>query len=155
MTMENIIETVRGFDGVLVLTPDSGSEAPKLAWGDTFFYYAPDGQIPQNIQPYATIVTKNYPDDTASNLDPEGRWRVNIQVEPTTFREVTGEDPRSLKRAWSYDTTDAIMPHPIYGPQGWISVVNPASTTIDTVKRLLEKAHVAAHKRYERRLDTN
>ncbi|WP_313546200.1 DUF6194 family protein [Leifsonia aquatica] len=37
-------------------------------WGDTFCYVAPDGQVPPNTQPYATIVTKDYPEDTLSAL---------------------------------------------------------------------------------------
>ncbi|MGW0735567.1 DUF6194 family protein [Streptomyces sp. NPDC002851] len=85
--MEQIIATVRAFDGALVLVPEPGSDFPELAWGDAFFYYAPDGQPPKNVQPYGNIVTKDYPDDTASDLDPPGRWRVNIHVGRTTFQE--------------------------------------------------------------------
>lgn len=43
-----------------------GSEHPEISWSDHFFYYAPDGLVPRNRQPYATIVTKNYPDDVQS-----------------------------------------------------------------------------------------
>lgn len=42
MSMEQILEAVRGFDGVLELAPTAGSEYPEIAWGDHFFYYAPD-----------------------------------------------------------------------------------------------------------------
>ena len=66
MSIEQIIFLVRGFDGALVLAPTEGSDAPEIAWGDYFFYYAPDGRVPRNRQSYATIVTKNYPDDADS-----------------------------------------------------------------------------------------
>ena len=96
MRMEQIITAVRALDGALVVQPEPGSDPPPIAWGDCFFYYAPDGRIPQHSQPYATLVTKDYPADTASDLDPQGRWRVNVHVDRRTFARLTGEDPRAL-----------------------------------------------------------
>ncbi|MFI9617197.1 DUF6194 family protein [Streptomyces sp. NPDC052023] len=149
--MEQIIATVQSLDGALVLVPEPGGDFPELAWGDAFFYYAPDGQIPKNVQPYGTIVTKNYPDDTASDLDSPGRWRVNVNVDRATFQELTGEEPRSISRPRDYAAADSVMPHPVYGPLGWISVVNPGERTTDTVVQLLRTAHEAARARFARR----
>lgn len=151
MSMEQIIATVRGFDGALVLVPEPGGDFPEIAWGDAFFYYAPDGRIPQNTQPYGTIVTKNYPNDTASDLDPPGRWRVNVHVDGARFWQLTGEEPRSLSRRRDNAATDSVMPHPVYGALGWISVVNPGERTADPVVGLLRGAHDAARARFERR----
>ena len=106
MSMDQIIGAVRDLDGALVVIPGPGSDAPELAWGDAFFYYAPDGVMPQHVQPYGTIVTKDYPDDTASQLDAPGRWRVNMHVDRATFRRLTGEEPRSLTRARDHAATD-------------------------------------------------
>ena len=50
----------------------------QIAWGDTFFYYAPDGVVPSATQPFATIVTKNYPGDETSRLDRPDVFRVNM-----------------------------------------------------------------------------
>ncbi|MFI0976808.1 DUF6194 family protein [Streptomyces sp. NPDC021093] len=155
--MEQIITAVRGLDGALVVAPEQGDDFPELVWGDAFFYYAPDGRMPTNVQPYGTIVTKNYPDDTASGLDRPGRWRVNVHVDRATFRELTGEEPRGLAvprdRAVPRDhaAVDTVLPHPVYGSLGWISVVNPGGRTADTVVRLLHSAHEAARVRSERR----
>jgi hypothetical protein len=151
MSMEQIIATVRGLAGALVLVPEPGGDFPEIAWGDAFFYYAPDGRIPQNTQPYGTIVTKNYPDDATSDLDPPGRWRVNVHVDGAMFRQLTGEEPRSLSRGRDHAATDSVMPHPVYGALGWISVVNPGERTADTVVGLLSGAHDAARARFERR----
>jgi hypothetical protein len=151
MSMEQILATVRTFEGALVLTPGPGDDVPEVAWGDAFFYYAPDGQIPRNVQPYATIVTKNYPDDTGSDLDPPGRWRVNVHVDRATFRQLTGEEPRSLTRPRNYAATDVVMPHPFYGELGWIAVVNPGDRSTDTLVQLLRAAHEAARARVQRR----
>lgn len=154
MEMEQIIDLVRGLQGALVLQPASGSDVPEIAWGDAFFYYAPDGQVPGNIQPYATIVTKDYPDDTGSDLDPPDRWRVNVQVDPKTFVELIGEEPRSLSLPRDHAAADVVNPHPVYGGLSWICVVNPGQSTTATVLRLLEDAHQAARLRYERRAGT-
>lgn len=151
MSMEQIIATVRGFAGALVVVPGPGGDFPELAWGDAFFYYAPDGRMPQNVQPYGTIVIKNYPDDAASDLDPPGRWRVNIHADRATFRELTGEEPRSLTRPRDYAAADSVIPHPVYGVLGWVSVVNPGERTTDTVVQLLRGAHDAACARFARR----
>jgi hypothetical protein len=150
MSMAEILDTVRSFDGILVLAPEAGGGFPEIAWGDFFFYYAPDGEVPQNVQPFATIVTKDYPDDTGSQLDAEDRWRVNIHVGRAMFRELTGQDPRSF--SWSdYATADRVMPHPVYGALGWISVVNPGAQTMPTVMDLLRGAHEDARSRAQRR----
>ncbi|MEU8138291.1 DUF6194 family protein [Streptodolium elevatio] len=53
MSMEQILSEVRTYDGVLELAPVPRSEHPEISWGDHFFYYAPDGQVPRNRQPYA------------------------------------------------------------------------------------------------------
>ncbi len=150
MGIAQLVDTVRGYEGVLVLAPDESSGFPEIAWGDFFFYYAPDGRIPQNVQPFATIVTKDYPDDTQSHLDPHDRWRVNIHVGGATFRELTGEDPRSF--TWTdFATADRVVPHPVYGSLGWISVVNPGDKTTAMVLELLRGAYEDARTRAERR----
>ncbi|MFG2828560.1 DUF6194 family protein [Streptomyces sp. NPDC048434] len=151
--MEQILAAVRGFAGALVVAPAPGGDFPELTWGDAFFYYAPDRQLPQNVPPYGTIVTKNYPDDDASGLAAPGRWRVNIHVARTTFRELTGEEPGNLTRARDYAAADSVMPHPVYGALGWIAVVNPGERTTDTVVHLLRGAHDAAGARFARRYE--
>jgi hypothetical protein len=155
MNAEQIITTVRNLEGALVVLPESGGDLPELTWGDAFFYYAPDGRTPQNVQPYATIVTKNYPGDATSDLDAPGRWRLNIQVDRATFRELTGEEPRALDRPLDrphdHATADRVLPHPVYGTAGWIAVVNPAEHTAGLVVRLLHDAHEAARARFVRR----
>lgn len=153
MSMEQILSAMRALDGVLVLAPQAGSEYPEVAWGDAFFYYAPDGLVPQHVQPYGTIVTKDYPDDTASRLDEDGRWRVNIHVDRSTFRRLTGEEPRQLTCDRDFAATDQIHPHPVYGALGWVAIVNPGERTMDTAIELLREAHEATRLRLERRRD--
>jgi hypothetical protein len=147
MSMEQILEAVRGFDGVLELAPAEGSAFPAIAWGDHFFYYAPDGQVPQREQPYATIVTKNYPGDTQCDLGRPGRWRLNIHVGRTAFTELTGEDPRAKTSPADFTAVDTVLPHPVYRAQGWVSITNPDSGPRSLAIRLLRQAHDNAKRR--------
>ncbi|WP_309103991.1 DUF6194 family protein [Microbacterium sp.] len=144
MKMQEIIDIVRGFDGSLAVTPHEGSAFPELAWGDAFFFYAPDGIMPERTQPYGTIITKDYPDDERSALGSAGRFRVNIHIgrdRATELALVDGDPAR----------TDALFPHPLYGDAGWVSVVNPAGMTADAVIGLLRQAHDDARVRWTRR----
>ncbi|MFJ4878884.1 DUF6194 family protein [Streptomyces sp. NPDC088745] len=149
--MDQILATVRALPGALVFEPREGDGTPELAWGDAFCYYAPDGQVPGHVQPYATVVTKDYPGDTASALDAPGRLRVNVRVDRATFRACTGEEPRALALPRDHTAVDVVLPHPVYGELGWLCVVNPAARTTDTLTELLRAAHEAARARALRR----
>lgn len=152
MTMDEVLAELRSLPGVLELAPQAGSEHPEISWGDHFFYYAPDGVVPQNRQPYATIVTKDYPDDAASRLDAPDRWRVNIHVGPVVFAELVGAAPEATDAsAVDFGATDVFLPHPVYGAYGWVAVVNPGPRTRDAVLAALREAHLADRRRVERR----
>ncbi|UNK70283.1 DUF6194 family protein [Microbacterium sp. H1-D42] len=145
MDIQQIIEAVRGFDGALAVVPDT-DPYPELAWGDAFFYFAPDGVMPQRTQPYGTITTKDYQDDTAFRLGPD-RFRVNLHVGRDKAAELSdaGAQPTG---------TDAFLPHPLYGTMGWVCVVNPAANTAQQVLDLLREAHDAARARTLRRAES-
>lgn len=145
MNMHEIISHVRALEGALVITPTQGDDFPELAWGDAFFYYAPDGRMPERTQPYGTIITKNYPDDSSSELDAPGRFRVNIHVGG-------GQVAQLVDGTAQPSDADAIRVHPLYGDAGWVSVVDPAERTGATVLALLGDAHHAAQARAARRM---
>ncbi|MFE5308485.1 DUF6194 family protein [Isoptericola sp. NPDC056605] len=145
-SMDQIIAAVRRLEGVLVLQPRAGDGTPELAWGDAFFYYAPDGQVPTAVQPYGTVVTKNYPDDVSCDLDRPDRWRVNVHVGRDRLRALVGD--RRPERAV---VPDVFLPHPLYSELGWVCVVNPGERTGRRVVELLREAHDAARRRSERR----
>ncbi len=144
--MQQIIDAVEGFDGALVFVPREGGPFPELAWGDAFFYYAPDGVMPARTQPYGTIITKNYPDDEASRLDDPDRFRVNIHVGRDIAAQLTADDDDPAD-------VDVFVPHPLYGAAGWVSVVNPGARTAETVIALLRDAHADAQARAVRRAE--
>ena len=130
MSMEQIVALVGGFEGVLDLAPGPGSGHPEIAWGDHFLYYAPDGVVPQRSQPFATIVTKDYPGDTASRLDEPGRWRLNVRGGREARQRLVPGDPAGV---------DTAFPHPVY--PGWIAIVLPGERTMPLAEELLRAAY--------------
>ncbi|WGW13714.1 DUF6194 family protein [Saxibacter everestensis] len=152
MSMEQILSEIRTYDGLLELAPLPGSEHPEISWGDFYFYYAPDRRVPRNRQPYATIVTNDYPGDTQSRLGVDDRWRLNIHVGSQVFTELLGYPSEEIEESGAdYGTTDAFLPHPLYGAYGWVCVVNPGGATINRALEALRGAHLADRRRVERR----
>jgi len=150
MDIDEVMGDIESLEGVLALKPQPGDGTPEIAWGDAFFYYAPDGVVPQT-QPFATIVTKDYPDDTTSRLNREGAFRVNVAAGAMQFRRWTGREPRQLTAAPIDPVDDVVLAHPVYGELGWLCVTNPGPHSIESLRDLLRTAHAAARARYERR----
>lgn len=123
---------------VLTLRPAPGDGSPEVAWGDLFFHYAPDAVVPPG-QPFATVVTKNYPGEPSSGLG-SGIFRVNV-------------DAGRRGQAQTVDVTgrDQVLPHPVYGRLGWVCIVQPGPGTAGQLRALLREAHAAAQRRWDRR----
>ncbi|WP_067479032.1 DUF6194 family protein [Actinomadura hibisca] len=155
MNIEEITALLDGRDGILIVTPGPGDGSPELSWGDTFFYYAPDGVVPTTGQPFATIVTKNYPGDEESRLDRPKTFRVNIAAGKDAFLNWTGHEPREPATGdTDPSTADTVIAHPVYGTLGWLAVVNPGPRTETAVRDLLTTAYGLARSRHERRAET-
>lgn len=74
--MDEIISFVADLDGVLAVRPGPDDGSPEISWGDTYFFYSPDGVVPPATQPFATIVTKDYPGDESARLHRPDTFRV-------------------------------------------------------------------------------
>ncbi|MFE3825710.1 DUF6194 family protein [Streptomyces sp. NPDC059092] len=154
MTMEEIIDFVENLDGALAVRPEPGDGSPEISWGDTFFFYSPEGVMPASTQPFATIVTKNQPGDERSRLDRPDTFRVNVAAGKELFVRWTGHAPRASAADGDPGVTDAVMAHPVYGSMGWLAVVNPGPETDEALRELLRTAHHLARSRHERRTDS-
>jgi len=132
------------FGGVDVVVASKENGAPEIAWGDSFFIYDPDRNLEETRRfPFATIVTKDYGDfDNASRLDRPGVFRLNIGVSRETFTKLFGADGE-------YDFThlDELMPHPVYGRNHFVCVLNPSDSTFHAIAPLLREAYEIAVKR--------
>ncbi|WP_326736293.1 DUF6194 family protein [Streptomyces sp. NBC_01022] len=151
MTIDEIIAFMQDLDGVLTLRPEPGDGSPEISWGDTFFSYSPDPAAPRTPQPFATIVTKNYPGDESSRLDRPDTFRVNIAAGKEAFIERTGHAPHEPAVDDDPALTDAVIAHPVYGSAGWLAVVNPGRRTDAATCELLRSAYHLARSRHERR----
>lgn len=142
------------FADVDVVVAGEENGAPPVAWGDAFCTYTPEtpagdgGAEEAPRMPFATVVIQDYEGfDTASDLDREGVFRLNVSVGRRAFDAVLGEswadqavDPTAL---------DVLIPHPVYAAQGWVSILNPSEGSRATVELLLSAAYdraVARHR---------
>jgi len=135
------------FPGVDVAVGSREAGSPEISWGDTFFIYDPNRDLegPRRF-PFATIVTKDYGEfDDLSDLDRPGVFRLNIGVSKETYRSLFPADGDH-----DFAALDRLMPHPVYGPNHWVCVLNPSEATFERVKPLLAEAHAIAVRRAHR-----
>jgi hypothetical protein len=109
---------------------------------NTFFFYDPDRMFP-----FATLMT-NDANDQFSNLNRPSAFRLNIGVSKQTYRSLFGiqtppsEQGGDADSGYDFTVFDQLMPHPVYGRQYWICVLNPSAATFETVIRpLLAEAY--------------
>ena len=145
MGIDEITDHLAALEGVLVLRPVEGDGSPPIAWGDTFTYYAPDGQVPAG-QPFTTIVTKDYPDEDVSRHRP-GSSRLNIAVGKDVATAILARAGEAVEPG----APDAWAAHPVYGRLGWLCVVDPGPRTTGEALDLVDAAHAAARRRHQPR----
>lgn len=153
MDEEEIVTWLKSLPGVVVETVAAQSDAPEIAWGDSFAYDAASAALPADHRwPFATVVTKDYPGfDESSQLDRPGVFRVNVNVGRERFTQLIGYPPSEHKlRSPAADpaTLDVVIPHPQYGQQGWLAVVSPGVNTSALLRDLLREAHDRAASRH-------
>ena len=128
-----------------------GSYVQEAA-GDWFFLYNED-----IYSPFATIVTSDTDFDSASNLNRQGFYRLNIGVEKETFKSLFGHIKANkglgayLESGLDFTEVNKLFPHPVYGNQYWISVINPDRETFNTVMPYLSEAYQKVVKKVDKK----
>ncbi|WP_123743547.1 DUF6194 family protein [Saccharothrix texasensis] len=124
------------------------------AYGDTFFLYDPDGDLPPERQlPFATIVTGDHYEQVSELTEP-GAYRLNIGLTKATYTAMFGAVPTGRDDRGVFDTgfdhaeRDRVMPHPVYASQHWVCVVSPGEATADAIGPLLAEAHGFAARKH-------
>ncbi|MFF5228125.1 DUF6194 family protein [Dactylosporangium sp. NPDC000521] len=139
-TPEAIADRILALPGVELLLATEESGAPETSWGDRFFYVGPDRRLP-----FATIVGRDTPGwDEASRLDRPGVFRVNVHAGREAFQAHLGYPPAELEQRRAdvdFAGLDEILPHPAYGRQGWVCVLNPGARTAAALDALIAVAH--------------
>jgi hypothetical protein len=124
---------------------------PITADGNTFFFYDPERKFP-----FATLVT-NDAYDQASNLNRPSVYRLNIGISKQTYQSLFGTQvslsaESGGERGHDFTALDQVMPHPVYGRQYWVCVLNPSAATFQTVVRpLLAEAYDLNVSKYAKR----
>ena len=132
------------------------------AWGESSLFYNPETFLPRGTYCF-TFKEKDGENDSSSMLNREGiDFRLNFKVKSTTYLRLFTE-PRLPKRppkggiilpesGQSYDPTvlNQLIPHPVYGWMGWVSIINPDEVKIQDLLTtgLLDEAYEDAKKRY-------
>jgi hypothetical protein len=155
MTETEIIAFVSSLDGVVATTASAETGAPEVAWGDSFFFYDPEGDAANQRSMFATLVVSDYPGfDTESRLDRDGIFRLNVAVGRAAYERLIGHSPAAHDEhhaEYDYSDLDVLLPHPIYAGQGWVSILNPGPSTAELARRLLVEARDLALGRWQRR----
>ena len=131
--------------------------------GNSFFFYNPDSNLPPDHRfPFITIVTSDIYDQF-SNLNRPSVFRLNIGIGKQTFRSLFGSPklPSGTDNTaesghnpsdYEFTALDRLMPHPVYGRQYWVCVLNPSDETFETkVRPLLAEAYELAVSKYDRK----
>ena len=115
------------------------------------------------MEPISTVQLKltkekNGEIDRASKLDREGVFRLNFGPGKDQFKKLFGPTPERPPKggivtgSWDFSELDRLMPHPVYGWMGWLCILNPAQTTFDGLKPLLDAAYLKARNTIEKRM---
>ena len=125
-------------------------------WGDTFFYYNPDPDRPDEFY-FATLKSADDEYDNASDLNRPGAFRLNIGVGKETFFSLFESRPSrpgaeaDFDAAYDFTAADRLMPHPVYGRQYWVCVVNPGAATFAALRPLLDEAYGLAVEKFNKK----
>jgi hypothetical protein len=123
------------------------------AEGVTFFAYNPDG-APQASVYFATIKTKDDPNDDVSDLSRPSVYRLNLGLSEAAYVALFGPlpprpgDDGLIETHHDFKQLDQPLPHPVYAYLGWICVLTPSAATFETLKPLLADAYALAQSRY-------
>lgn len=126
------------------------------SWGERGIFYNPGGVLKRGIY-ILTIKEKDGENDSRSQLNRDGVWRLNIGLRKSTFRSLFGELPERpvkggvVNMPYDFSAIDVIMPHPVYAWMGWICVLNPSGETFERVKSLILESYEYAKEKFRKR----
>lgn len=109
-------------------------------YGYRFFCYSTD-----HTRPFVTLIESDNEQDTISDLNREGVFRLNIGISKESFKKLFS----NTNRAWDYTELDQFMPHPEYAAFHFICVVAPGEKTLDQTIHFIKEAHSVAKQRFE------
>jgi len=125
-------------------------------WGECGIFYNPGNTLPKGIY-ILTVKENDGANDSASNLDRDGVFRINLGLRKDTFKEMFSFIPKRpaaggvVEMDYDFTELDTIMPHPVYAWMGWVCVLNPSRETFEKLKPLIMESYDFAREKFKRR----
>lgn len=135
------------------------------AWGETSLFYNPQNLFERGTY-CVTFKEKDGANDSASALNREEvDFRMNFKINKETFlsrfqeTSLPKRPPKGhviqLQSGSAYDPTvlDTLIPHPVYGWMGWVSITNPSANSVREILDggLLDESYQHAVASYEKK----
>lgn len=123
------------------------------SWGENGIFYNPNGVLKRGIY-VLTVKEKDGQNDKASDLNRKNIYRVNLGLRKDTFKQLFEFIPKRpaaggvVEMDYDFKALNKIIPHPVYGWMGWISVLNPTQETFEELKPLIEEAYLFAKEKF-------
>ncbi|MGH1412924.1 MAG: DUF6194 family protein [Pelagimonas sp.] len=139
-------DLVSSFDGTVAVQ----------AWGETSLFYNPCRVLPRGVY-FATIKEKDGANDSASKLDRDGIFRLNVGTSKPLYFERFGPPPPRpgkggiVEGPWNFTKLNTLTPHPVYGWMSWVAVLNPTVETLGDMRPLIDAAYAKAKASFEKR----
>ena len=127
------------------------------SWGEKSFFLNPGQRLKRGTY-IATLKDKDGENDRASYLDRSGIFRLNIGVSKELYLSLFQNLPKRPAKGcciagdYNFQTIDTILPHPVYGWMGWVSVLNPSVETFNTCTCYLADAYSKAFETTRKKL---
>ena len=147
VTVENISDyLLENFEGL----------RPKQSWGETSFFYNPDGSSPHGTY-FFTIKEKNGDNDKASDLDRTGIYRLNFGISKNSFLSLFPEVPSRPAKGkiivgnYDFTATNVLTPHPIYGWMPWLAILSPDEEQLERIKPFIQESYELAVAKFNKK----
>ena len=126
-------------------------------WGERALFYNPRRALPKGtyILSFKECDGRN---DSASNLDRAGVYRLNLGISTSRFVEMFGALPtrpsagKTIDGAWDFSALDKLMPHPVYAWMAWVVILSPGRQSFENLKPLIEESYQLAVERFRKRV---
>lgn len=130
--------------------------APQNTWGEKSYFYNPENLFSRGTY-FITIKQKDGENDSASNLNRNGVYRINSGATKNDFKNLFGDRPNRPSKGgiidgpWNFEEKNVIMPHPVYGWAGWVCVINPNPKIFEEFLKITDNYYAEAVKRFSKK----
>ena len=125
----------------------------KQTWGETSFFYNPDGSKPHGAY-FLTIKEQDGENDRASGLFREGVFRINFCITKELFLKFFDEKPKRpakgqcIQGNYDFMSLNKLLPHPVYGWMNWVAILNPDNREFEKIRPLISVSFDKAVKKF-------